>query len=197
MRHPTFELPPCAPYVMLALMLAPLLWLILHTLTRLTAETLGDRWVMGRRKRREFWDAAQSPGVRMCAEKLAGRRMKDRIEAVQIMVLLNDSTAVPALIRAAERYESEVPFQFAIVAALRHFDDPRALPLLRRLTADRHYGLMQAARQAIETLEPRQMLLRAACAPAVAPESLLRPAAAAPPPADPQTLLRASAPQNA
>jgi len=196
MRHPTFELPPCAPYVMLALIVAPLVWLILHTLARLSAETLGDFWQSGRRKKREFWDAAQSPGARMCAEKLAGRRMKDRIEAVGIMVNLNDATVVPALIRAAERYEMEVPFLFAVVAALRHFDDPRALPVLHRLTAGRHYGLMQAAKQAIQQLEPRQTLLRASAAPAASPDSLLR-SASAPPAADPTLLLRAHSPQNA
>ena len=196
MRHPTFELPPCAPYVMLALIVAPLVWLILHTLANLSAETLGDRWQMGRRRKREFWDAAQTPGTRMCAEKLAGRRMKDRIEAVSIMVLLNDATAVPALIRAAERYETDVPFLFAVVAALRHFDDPRALPVLNRLTTGRHYGLMQAAKQAIEQVEPRQTLLRASAAPVALPDSLLRPASA-PPAADPSTLLRAHSPQNA
>ena len=196
MRHPTFELPPCAPYVMLVLIVAPLVWLILHTLTRISAETLGDCWQGGRRRRREFWDAGQSPGARMCAEKLAGRHMKNRIEAVSIMVNLNDATVVPALIRAAERYETEVPFLFVVVEALRHFNDPRALPVLNRLTAGRHYGLMQAAKQAIEQLEPRQTLLRASAAPAASAGSLLRPASA-PPTADPTTLLRAHAPQNA
>ena len=196
MRHPTFELPPCAPYVMLALIVAPVVWLILHTAAKVSAETLGARWQSGRRRKREFWDAAQTPGARMCAEKLAGRRMKDRIEAAHIMILLNDATCVPALIRAAERYETEVPFLLTVVSALRHFDDPRALPVLNRLTAGRHYGLMQAAKQAIEQLEPRQTLLRASAAPAASPESLLRPVSA-PPISDPSTLLRASAPQNA
>ena len=196
MRHPIFELPPCTPYVLLALLTAPLAWFLLRTLTSLSAETLGEIWQTGRRRQREFWDAGQSPGARMCAEKLAGRRMKNRIEAVHIMILLDDATVVPALIRAAERYEKDVPFLFAVIEALRHFDDPRALPLLRRLSADRHYGLMQAARQGIEKLEPRQTLLRASAAPAVSPDSLLRPAAA-PAATDPQTLLRAHSPQNA
>ena len=196
MRHPTFELPPATPYVLIALMLAPLMWVLLRTLGGLSADTLGDFWRTGTRRRREFWDAGQSAGARMCAEKLAGRRMKNRIEAVRIMVLLNDPTGVPALIRAAERYEKDVPFLFEVVKALRHYDDPRALPLLRRLTEGRHYGLMQSARQTLEQMEARQHLLRASVAPASSSGSLLRPAPS-PAPSDPQTLLRASSPRNA
>ena len=191
MRPAVFTLPPCTPYVLLAIMAAPLLWTLLHIVTHLGWETTADRLFAWRRKRREFWDAGQSKGVRMGAEKLATRRTENRIEAVRILVFLNDASAVPALIRAAERYDQDVPFLMEVVTALRHFNDPRALPTLRGLTEGRHYGLMQAARRAADSLEPCYMLLRPSEAPDAASDILLRPAAA-PPPADPKTLLRAA-----
>ncbi|HZO88427.1 MAG TPA: HEAT repeat domain-containing protein [Chthonomonadaceae bacterium] len=142
--------------------------------------------------RRSLVDARQSRSVRRCAERLTARRRADRMEAVTILDALQDTTAVPALMRVLELYPDDVPFLLAVVGTLERLGDPRALPALRPLTFNHHYTLMQAAHKAIAAIEPRSVLLRPGTAPVPAADTLLRPAAAHVPAEAPHTLLRAS-----
>lgn len=137
-----------------------------------------------------FADAEQTPSVRKCAERLASRRSAVRQEAVRVLGMLNDPTAVPALARALERYDKDTRFLEAAIEVLAQFGDARALPALRRLTTDHSYSVMQAARQAIAAIEPKSVLLRSSASPATTSKVLLRPASASAPPTEPQTLLR-------
>src|SRR5262249_18046066 len=107
--------------------------------------------------------------------QLISRRRANRLEAVAILEMLNDRSAVPALLRALERYPKDAPFQQAVVKVLAQLDDPRALPALRALTHDRNYALMQAAREAIAVIAPKAELLRGASVPGSAARTLLRP----------------------
>src|SRR5687768_6268571 len=118
------------------------------------------RWWAERRN--PFWDAEQSAAVRRWTLRLASRRLKVRMEALERLGDLGDRTAVPALVGAVERYSSDGRFLEAAVGVLRRLGDERAIPALRGLTTGRHYTLMAAAREAVAELEPRSSLLRAA-----------------------------------
>jgi HEAT repeat protein len=82
------------------------------------------------------------------------------MDAVQILGQLNDPTAVPALIKALERYNRDVPFAILVTRILSRLGDARALSALRPLTTGRDYRLMQAAREATQIIEARIVLLR-------------------------------------
>ena len=97
-----------------------------------------------------YFDAEQSAAVRRWTLRLALRRTKVRMEALSRLGDLGDRTAVPAVVRAVERYSSDGRFLEAAVGVLRRFGDERAIPALRGLTSGRHYSLMSAAREARE-----------------------------------------------
>jgi hypothetical protein len=94
------------------------------------------------------------------------------------------------LIRAIERHQNDPQFLQAAVEALERLGDPRALPALYPLTTGRNFSLMQAARQAVESIEPKTILLRAGTAPPSETGTLLRPLPL-PQPAPTDGLLRA------
>jgi hypothetical protein len=118
------------------------------------------RWWAERRN--PFWDVEQSAAVRRWALRLNSRRSKVRMEAVERLGDLRDRTAVPALVRAVERYRTDARLLEVLVGVLRRLGDERAIPALRSLTSGRHLSLMQAAREAVAELEPKSVLLRAA-----------------------------------
>ena len=105
-------------------------------------------------------DAGQSAAVHAYAVRLASRSRATRLKAVRRLGDLNDRTAVPALMKAARRYDADGPLLEAVVRALSKLGDVRALPLLRELSQGRHMTLMQEARAAVSAIEPRTILLR-------------------------------------
>lgn len=129
-------------------------------------------------KGRLFLDADQSKKVRRIAPGLGARNRDARLEAVRTLCLLNDASAVPALHKALERHNDDVPFVMEIVETLAALEDPRALSALRLLTSGRHYRLMEAARRAVSAIEAKSSLLRGASAPVQKTDALLRPAKA-------------------
>jgi hypothetical protein len=131
------------------------------------------RWVDSRSG---FEDPHQTPYVRGYAKKLSSRRRENRLAAVEMLGQMNDRTAVPALVRVIEKYREDGPFVEQVVRVLGRMGDDRALPTLKALTSGRHHSLMQAAREAVEAIEPRSVLLRSSSAPVVQANTLLRPA---------------------
>jgi HEAT repeat protein len=126
-------------------------------------------------RRHSFSDADRSEVVRKCAARLNSRSRKQRLYAVDLLSQMQDVTAVPALLKAAERYDGDPPFVEAVVEALHALGDGRSVPALRRLSRGRNMSLMAAARAALEDIEPKSRLLRSAAGPPAAP-TLLRPA---------------------
>lgn len=111
-------------------------------------------------RRHAFADSRQSDAVCLCTRRLGSVRRANRLEAVLILRQLNDLSALPALLKALDRYNHDVPFVMEVVVTLAHLGDSRAVPALRALTVGRHYDLMRAARQATETIEAKSILLR-------------------------------------
>jgi HEAT repeat protein len=138
-------------------------------------------------------DPEQSPAVRKWALKLTSRRRPARVEAAERIGHLNDRSAVPSLLRAVARYKDDGPFLEVVVHSLTQLGDERALSTLRRLSSGRHQSLMQAARNAVASIEPGVTLLRNADGPRAAAQGLLRPVSAEKA-TFPSQLLRASAP---
>jgi hypothetical protein len=134
-------------------------------------------------RRHAFSDHRQSFAVCQCTRRLTSVRRSSRLEAVMILRQLNDPTAVPALLKALDRYNRDVPFAITVIETLGEFGDPRAVPVLHALTAGRHYGLMRAARQTTEAIEAKSALLRSSSEPLSAAARSSR------------TLLRAAQPQ--
>ncbi|HZP81685.1 MAG TPA: HEAT repeat domain-containing protein [Chthonomonadaceae bacterium] len=167
-------------------LLIVVVWLVVTALLEEAAGPVCRWW----KAHSAFADAEQTPCVRKCAERLASRRSATRIEAVRILGLLDDPTAVPALTRALERYDKDARFLEAAIPVLAQLGDARALPALRRLTTDHSYAVMQAARQAIAAIEPKSVLLRSSASPATISDTLLRPVSTSAPPAEPYILLR-------
>ncbi|HLK60279.1 MAG TPA: HEAT repeat domain-containing protein [Chthonomonadaceae bacterium] len=132
-----------------------------------------SRWWEGRRG---LTDRKQSRYVRLCAQRLTSPKSQMRHEAAELLGELGDRSAVPALLRAMECYPTDVPFLLKVVQSLQQLGDMRAVPALRELTTGRHYGLMTAAWEAIEAIEPQSVLLRSASEPPGNREELLRPA---------------------
>ena len=93
-----------------------------------------------------------------------------------MLLQMNDPTAVPALIRAAERYKKDALLLQAIAEALAALKDPRGLQTLRRLSHGHNASLMLTARQAVSDLEERAVLLRSAEKESVPNRILLSPA---------------------
>ncbi len=136
-------------------------------------------------------DPGQTVHVRRYAVRLTSRRRAIRLEAAERLGDLNDTSAVPALLRAVERYRDDGPFLEVVVQSLGRLRDPRALPALRTLSSGRHRALMERARAALAQIEPQATLLRGAESPPARAEGLLRPAS----PGDstePERLLRSS-----
>jgi hypothetical protein len=96
------------------------------------------------------------------------------VDAVQILRQLNDPTALPALLKALERYNRDVPFAILVAETLGRFGDTRALSTLRPLTTGRDYRLMQTARQATQIIEAKSVLLRPSHEPPPQEQILLR-----------------------
>jgi HEAT repeat protein len=142
-------------------------------------------------RRRGWLDAEQSSPVRSYALLLASPRRATRMYAAKNLGNLGDKTAVPVLLRAAERHHRDGEFLEEVVRTLARLQDTRALPLMRRLSSGRHVSLVRAAREAGRTLEQQAVLLRSAVAPAAGAGTLLRPAGAGDGRQDEQ-LLRAS-----
>ncbi len=132
-----------------------------------------NKWVSARVG---FCDTAQSPTVRKCAVRLASRKTTVRLAAVKLLGEMNDSTAVQALTRAAERYRKDVPLLQAVVEALARIRDPRGLDTLKRLSHGHNAALMLAARQAVTDLEGPAVLLRSTDRSPVGEQNLLTPA---------------------
>jgi hypothetical protein len=153
------------------------------------AFALYGKW---RTQRGPFTDRKQSVPVRACAQRLNSKKSQVRLDATQTLGELNDVTAVPALVHALEVYERDAAFLEVAVSTLGRLGDARALPALHRLTGGRNASLMQAARRAIEAIEPKTALLRASSAPASNRDVLLRPAGSGPLPAARNMLIRAS-----
>ena len=126
------------------------------------------RWLA---ERNGFVDREQSPLVRRVAVRLGSRRQKERLQAVDLLRDLGDASAVPALIRAIQRYRDDPRLLESIVIALDALGDPRAVPAIRPLSHGRNQSLMAAARNALATLQPGGSLLR----PAEGGRDLLRP----------------------
>ncbi len=133
-------------------------------------------WTQWRSSRTGFSDSQQTSYVRGYATRLGSRRRERRVAAVQMLAQMNDHTAVPALVRALERYKEDGPFVEMVVRVLGQMGDERALPALKGLTRGRHLSLMQAAREAVQAMEPRTVLLRSSSAPGGEESVLLRPA---------------------
>ncbi len=113
--------------------------------------------------------------ARFCSRCLQSRRREDRLYAVEVLSKLG-KCAAPILIGALHRFNND-PFLLERVArALGGLRDPRALPALRRLTANRNLSLMRAARDAVAAIEPHSVYLRSAAAPAASLDGLLHPA---------------------
>ena len=134
-----------------------------------------NQWVSARIG---FCDTGQSPAVRRCATRLGSRKSKVRMAAAKLLGEMNDPTAVPALIRAAQRYGKDVPLLQAVVEALGRIHDPRGLDTLKRLSRGHTAALMLAARQAASELEDRAVLLRSAASGSTDDTRLLVPARA-------------------
>lgn len=117
-------------------------------------------------------DSKQSEYVSNLAVRLASPAKKARTHAAKMLGELNDVSAVPALIRAAERHGQDGHFLEVVVKSLDKIGDSRAVPLLRKLSTGHHHYLMSVARQALERIEPASVLLR----PAQESTNLLRPA---------------------
>jgi hypothetical protein len=111
-------------------------------------------------RRHAFADHHQTDPVCLCTRRLGSVRRANRLDAVLILRQLNDPTAVPALLKALERYDRDVPFVMEVVETLAHIGDTRAVPALRALTVGRHYNLMRNARLATQTIEAKSILLR-------------------------------------
>lgn len=160
------------PFIEPGLLLLGLVGLIVVALLK----ELRPSWQRWRASRNGFEDSQQSSYVRGYAARLSSPRRAQRVGAVASMGCMNDRTAVPALIRAIERYKEDGPFLEQVVKVLGEMGDDRALPVLRTLTNGRHHSLMQAAREAIGMIEPKSVLLRGSSAPEAQKNSLLRPA---------------------
>jgi HEAT repeat protein len=132
----------------------------------------------------------QKPAIRSSVARLTSPRRYVRVEGLELLAQFNDPSCVPALIRVVDLYLEDVPFLIQTVQLIAQLGDERALPVLRRLSVNRHPALMQAAQAAIDAIEPRSVLLRAGNAPANAPDTLLRAAMPAVSHADPDVLLR-------
>lgn len=144
------------------------------------------RWLA---ERNGFVDRGQSPLVRRVAVRLSSRRTKERMRAVELLRDMRDTSAVPALARAIQRYDHDPRLLQALVEAVGALGDPRALPAVRPLAHGRNQSLMEAARRALARLEPHATLLRPVENGHTAEISLLRPAISSASP--PETLLRA------
>jgi HEAT repeat protein len=116
------------------------LGLVLLIVAAVVEEVAGpiNGWIA---KRRGLADPGQSPAVQCWAIRLSFRNRAKRLEAAERLGDLNDRSAVPALIRAASRYNDDGPFLEVVVRSLAALGDERALPTLRRLCSGRHHSL--------------------------------------------------------
>ncbi len=154
----------------------------------------GARWLEKRRAQHQpLTERRQKPAIRASIARLSSPRRYVRVEGLQLLAQFNDASCLPALLRVIDMYPDDAPFLLDVVRLLRQLGDERALPALRKLSADHHYALMQAAQEAVRVIEPRSVLLRAGTAPADAGAALLRAAMPSVPNATPATLLRAGA----
>ena len=135
----------------------------------------------------------QKPAIRASIARLTSPRRYVRVEGLELLAQFNDPSCVPALIRMVDLYPDDVPFLIQTAQLMAQLGDERALPVLRRLSANRHYALMQAAQAAIDAIEPRSTLLRAGNAPAPSSDTLLRAAMPAASRANPDEMLRPDA----
>lgn len=92
------------------------------------------------------YDSGQSVYVRRAISGLASSRITQRMRAIRLLGEMRDSSAVPVLLRAGERFRSEPKLLAEIVTALEPVADRRALPLLRNLSSGKNASLMLAAR---------------------------------------------------
>ncbi len=150
------------------------------------------RWLETRRAQHQpLADRKQKPAVRASIARLSSPRRYVRVEGLQLLAQFNDASCVPALLRVVEMYPDDAPFLLDVVRLLMQLGDERSLPTLHKLSANHHYALMQAAKEAVRVIEPRSVLLRAGSAPADAGSALLRAAMPSVPSASPAMLLRA------
>ena len=116
-------------------------------------------------KRQPLTNKKQKPAIRASIARLSSPRRYVRVEGLQLLAQFNDPSCVPALLRVVEMYPDDVPFLVDVVQLLEQLADDRALPVLRKLSVNRHHALTQAAHQALDAIEPRSTLLRAGNAP--------------------------------
>ena len=174
-----------------------LLGVITFIVWMLASSVFEEMWAayQERRGRRQpLTDRRQKPAIRASIARLTSPRRYVRVEGLELLAEFNDPSCVPALIRVVDLYPDDVPFLIQTAQLMAQLGDDRALPVLRRLSINRHPALTQAAQSAIAAIEPRSMLLRAGNAPASAPDTLLRAAMPAASRADPDILLRPSPP---
>jgi HEAT repeat protein len=122
------------------------------------------------RARSGYADPKQSKAVRAYAVRLGFRKRSARLTAVEQLADLNDRTGVPALLQCLAKHRDDGPFLESVVRTLGKLGDERALPALRELTKGRHQSLMEQARTAVASIEPKSTLLR----PAESADTLLR-----------------------
>ena len=145
----------------------------------------------GRQGKHPLTNRKQTPKVRASIARLTSQRRYVRVEGLELLAAFNDPSCLPALIRAVDLYPEDVPFLVQIVNLMGQLGDAHALPVLRKLSHNRHHALTLAAQQAIDVIEPRSVLLRAGNAPVAAPDMLLRAAMPTVSSAPSEMLLRA------
>ncbi len=145
----------------------------------------------GQQGKHPLTNRKQTPKVRASIARLTSQRRYVRVEGLELLAEFNDPSCMPALIRAVDLYPEDVPFLVQIVNLMGQLGDARALPVLRKLSHNRHHALIQAAQKAIDVIEPRSVLLRAGSAPTSTPDTLLRAAMPVSSPVHAETLLRA------
>jgi HEAT repeat protein len=166
---------PILPFLILILCVA--IWILLDLGLQIGTDKLIDGiksavgWV---RDRTGMADAGQTAYVRVIARRLGSRKQTERLTGAQWLGSYNDRSAVPALLKAIERYNDE-PTLLHVVRSLARLEDSRALPALRDLTRHPNPAVAEAAQTAVAALEPKAALLRPSSGPTPDDESLLRP----------------------
>ena len=155
----------------IAFLIITIVWIVGSALMEEAADPT-RRWL---RRWKAHLDPHLPAHVSRLIEKLSSVNRNQRIEAATLLGEIHDCRAVPALIRAIERHPSDPLFLQAAVEALGRLGDSRALPALYPLTTGRNFSLMEAARQAVDSIEPKAVLLRAGTAPPAETGTLLHP----------------------
>ena len=170
-----------------------LIGIIVFIVWMLASSVFEEMWAAyqeWRNKRQPLTNRRQPPALRASIARLTSPRRYVRVEGLELLTQFNDTSCVPALMRVVDLYPDDVPFLIQTAQLMAQLGDERALPALYRLSANRHYALVQAAQTAIEQIEPRSTLLRAGNAPATASDTLLRAAMPAASRANPDEMLR-------